>query len=222
MKYKILIALLFGNAAASSLCLLLNIHSVVMSGVAGVLLTPGGVLASFFFHTSDATPALAVLASNALVYSAAVFVVLVILPSSMSLATMRLVAIRLVAPTFVLLFLACIPAFNPLWSRGIDQLSKKENELRETFPVGMGLDQARALLRSRGIDFREQTETSETIILKQEDTSIIAQAEDLVMLARLETDASEFPCGYDIEVILLFGRDQRLKSQYVHHLRICP
>src|SRR5436190_4843431 len=101
MQYKILIALLFGNAVASSVCLLLNIHSVVVSVVAGVLLTPGGVLASVLFSASEVIPPLAVLAGNAVVYSAAALIALVVLPNSLGVAAMRHVATWLVAPTLL-------------------------------------------------------------------------------------------------------------------------
>jgi hypothetical protein len=104
----------------------------------------------------------------------------------------------------------------------MDQLSKSENELQEALPVGMELDQARAVLRSKGIDVHEETETSESLVLKREDTSITAEAGDRVISARLETDAAQFPCGYDIEVVLLFGRDEKMKNQYVRRLPVCP
>jgi hypothetical protein len=214
--------LLFGNAVASSVCLLLNIHSVVVSIVAGVLLTPGGVLASVLFSASEITPPQAVLAGNAALYSAVALIGLVVLPNSLGVAAMRRVAAWLVAPTLLLISLACVPAFNRLWPRGLDQLSKNEDQLREALPVGMGLDQARAVMRSKGIDFREQAEASETTVLERGNTSITAEPGDRVMSARLETNASQFPCGYDIEVVLLFGRDEKMRSQYVHRLRLCP
>jgi hypothetical protein len=72
------------------------------------------------------------------------------------------------------------------------------------------------------MDFHEETEASETVVLKREDTSITAEPGDRVMWARLETDASQFPCGYDIEVVLVFGPDEKIKDQYVHRSRVCP
>ncbi len=222
MKYKVLIALLFGSGAVSSICLLLNIHSLVVSVVASILLLPGGVLATFLFRASEITPPLAVLAGNALMYSAAAFIVLVVLPSSLSVAAMRLVTIRLTIPAMLLVGFACVPAFNPLWPRGMAELTKQEKGLQEALPLGMGLDQARAVLLSKRIRFQEGTESSETVVLKREDTSITAGAGERVMWGRLETDASQFPCGYDIEVVLVFGPDERIKDQYVHRSRVCP
>jgi hypothetical protein len=84
------------------------------------------------------------------------------------------------------------------------------------------MDGARAVLRSKGIQFQEKTETSQAVLLDRQDKSIPAAAGDRVISARLETEASQFPFGFDIEVILLFGPDDRLKDQYVHRLRSFP
>jgi hypothetical protein len=82
---------------------------------------------------------------------------------------------------------------------------------QDAIPIGIGMDGARAVLRSKGIQFQEQGETSQAIVLDRQDRSITA-AGDHVISARLETEASQFPCGYDIEVVLLFGPDERLKD----------
>ena len=68
----------------------------------------------------------------------------------------------------------------------------------------------------------EETETSQAAVINRSEKSITAAAGDRVISARLETEASQFPCGYDIEVVLLFGPDERMKDQYVHRLRLCP
>ena len=135
---------------------------------------------------------------------------------------MRLVATRLVVPVAILVGLACIPALNPVWPRGMAELTRQEKVLQDALPMGMGLEGARAVLRSKGIQFQEATETSQAVLLKRQDKSITAAPGDRVIPARLETEASQFPCGYDIEVVLLFGPDERLKDQYVHRLRLCP
>ncbi len=222
IKHKLLVALLSGGGIASSLVLLLNVPAQIVAVAAFMLLLPGGVLATLMSRSTEFTAPLTVLAANALVYSVLVFIVLVALSRAVSTATVRLLALRLAIPALLLIGLACVPAFNPLWPRGMDQLSRKENGLREALPVGMGLDQARTVLRSKGIDFREETETSETIVLNRDNTNVAAEAGDRVVSARLETNASQFPCGYDMEVVLVFGRDEKMKTQYVHRLRICP
>ena len=135
---------------------------------------------------------------------------------------MRIAAIRLLIPAVVLIGLICVPSLNPLWPRGTAELTGKVESVQNAFHVGMELENARAVLRSREIRFQEVAETSAMQILQEPGRSMTAAAGDRVLSARLETDAGEFPCGYDIEVVLLFGPDERLKDQYVHRLRLCP
>jgi hypothetical protein len=222
MKYKTLIALLSGSAAASSFILLLNVRSLMVSIVASILISPGAVLVAFI-HSSDQTDSpLAVLTANALVYSVIALIVVIVFCRKVTTATLRLVVIRLVIPALLLVALACVPAFNRLWPRGMAELTTQEKELREAFPVGMEVERARATMRAKGIDFYERTETSETVLLERGDTRVTAQPGDRVMSARLETGATQFPCGYDIEVLLLFGSDERMRRQYVHRQPLCP
>jgi len=130
--------------------------------------------------------------------------------------------IRLVFPVAILVGLVCIPRLNPLWPRDMAELTRQEKVLQDALPMGMGMDGAHAVLSSKGIKFQEETQTSKAAVVNRHDRSITAAAGDRVISARLETKASQFPCGYDIEVVLLFGPDQRLKDQYIHRLRLCP
>jgi len=223
-KYRIAVALLSGSGFASFVLLLLQVSpAAIISGVLGLFLTPGGVLADLLSRSKEFSPPLAVLAANALVYSAVALAAVLACGRSVSAATMRLAAIRLTGPVAILVCLACVPAFNPLWPRGMTELAKQERELQEALPLGTGLDHARAVLRSKGIQFQEEAETAQTVVLDDaKGKSITAVPGDRVVWARLETGASQFPCGYEIEVILLFGQDDRLKQQHIHRLRLCP
>lgn len=222
-KYKIAIALLFGAGFTSLLLLLLKASSAsAMSPLLSVLLLPGGILADSVLKPKEFSPPLVVLAANALVYSAVAYAGVLVFCRGVAAEKMRLATLRLRLPAAILVLLACIPMLNPLWPRGMKELTRQEKVLQDALPMGMGLEGARAVLRSKGIQFQEETETSQAVLLKRQDRSITGAVGDRVISARLETDASQFPCGYDIEIVLLFGPDQRLKDQYVHRLRLCP
>jgi hypothetical protein len=146
-----------------------------------------------------------------------------VLARSKGAETMRLAAIKLAVPVAFLVGLVCIPALNPLWPRGMTELASQEKNLREGLPVGMALEPARAFLRSQGIQFYENTEEKHGIILDDaKGATVTASPGDRVISARFQTAASQFPCGYDMQIVLLFGRDDKLKQQYVHRLRVCP
>jgi len=102
------------------------------------------------------------------------------------------------------------------------ELAIQEKSLQNALPLGMGLEESRAALRAKGIQFQEEPEKSPAILLSREDKNITATAGDRVISARFETEASQYPCGYDMEVVLLFGPDERMKDQYIHRLRLCP
>lgn len=118
--------------------------------------------------------------------------------------------------------LACIPAMNPLWPHGMADLAKQESELQTAIPVGTSLDQVRGVLNSKKIRFYETTEPSSGVILQNQQATITAESGDTVLVSRLQTEAFEFPCGYDMQIVLLFGRDLNLKERYIHRFRICP
>jgi hypothetical protein len=100
--------------------------------------------------------------------------------------------------------------------------AKQELGLQEALPVNMGLQDARSVLKAKGIQFFESIENSENIVFKGPDRQITAAAGDRVLFSRLQTSASRFPCGHDMEIILLFGQNEKLKERYVQRLPICP
>ncbi|HEY5027155.1 MAG TPA: hypothetical protein VIK39_02000 [Candidatus Angelobacter sp.] len=196
--------------------------SAVLSILTGVFLTPGGIVADLVVKPKEFSPPILILAANSLIYSAITYAGLSVLGRGLGAEKIRIATIRLVLPVAILVGMACIPRLNPLWPRGMTELTRQEKVLQEALPVGMQLEGARAVLRAKGIQFQEETEASQAVLLKRQGRSITAAAGDRVISARLETEASQFPCGYDIEVVLLFGPDERLKDQYIHRLRLCP
>lgn len=222
-KYKIPFSLLCGTGFTSLLLLLLNLSSIAaLSTLLSIFLLPGGIFADLAARSEDFGSPLLVLAINSLLYAIVVYGVVSVFGRGVTPRKARLATIWLVFPVVILGSLVCIPKFNPLWPHGMSELKIREQALQESLPVGIGLDDASAVLHSQGIQFQEETEMSQTVVLERRDKSIVATAGDRVISARLTTEATQFPCGYNIEVVLLFGSDQKLKDQYVHRLRLCP
>ena len=222
-KYRVAVALLCGAGFTSLLVILIKVS--MPSGIAlllSLLLLPGSAVAHLAVGSQEIGPPPLVLAANSIVYAGVLFVGLNIFARGVAAGKIRLAAARLVIPVIILTGLVCIPALNPLWPRGMMELRRQEKALQDALPVGMGMDGARTALHSKGIQFQEQSETSQAVVINRSDKSITAAAGDRVISARLETEASQFPCGYDIEVVLLFGPDERMKDQYIHRLRLCP
>lgn len=184
---------------------------------------PGGIVADLVLKPKEFSPPILILAANSLIYSAITYAGVSVLGRGLGAEKMRTAMIRLVLPVAVLVGLVCIPKLNPLWPRGVRELTAQQEALQGALPIGIELDRARAVLRSRGIQFYEETETAEKVVLDDGmGMRVTATPGDHVVSARLQTEARAFPCGYDIEVLLLFRPDQTMRQQYVHPLRICP
>lgn len=223
VKYRIPLALFFGAGLTSLLLLLLRVSpTAVLSVVMSMLLSPGWLLADVLFKHGEFSPPLAVLTANVFVWSGVAYIAISIFWRKASSATLRRTAMWLAVPAAILLGLACVPALNPLSPRGMSELTKQESELQTALPLGMELSRSRAILSSKGIQFYETTEPTDTVVLEREGRNLTAAVGDRVLSARFQTGASVFPCGYDMEIVLLFGRDDKLKQQYVHRLRVCP
>ena len=86
----------------------------------------------------------------------------------------------------------------------------------------MSLDRVRVVLNSKKIQFYESTEPSDGVVLQNPQATITAQSGETVLVSRFDTEAFEFPCGYDMQIVLVFGRDRNLKQRYIHRFRMCP
>jgi hypothetical protein len=51
---------------------------------------------------------------------------------------------------------------------------------------------------------------------------MMAQSGDTVLVSRFDTGAFEFPCGYIMQIVLVFGHDRNLKDRHIHRFRMCP
>jgi hypothetical protein len=134
----------------------------------------------------------------------------------------RRIAAWSVFPVAALAVLACLPSMNPLWPHEMADLAKQESELQAAIPSGMSLDQVRGVLDSRKIQFYESIEPSDRIILQNPQATITVQSGDTVLASRIQTEAFEYPCGYDMQIVLLFGHDRNLKQRYIQRFRVCP
>lgn len=225
-KYRIVLALLCG-AGFTSIVLLLTklLMPTDISLLLSVLLIPGSLVAVAIVKSQalGLGPPLLVLAADAVIYAAASFVGFStygrrrIAPEKM-----RLVSTRLVFPVAILVGLGCVPSLNPLWPHRMTELTKEERALQDALPLGIGLNGARAVLRSKGVQFQEWTAASTTVVLDRPYGTVSASAGDQVIAARLETDAFQFPCGYDIDIALVFGPDKKMEDQYVRRFPMCP
>jgi hypothetical protein len=139
------------------------------------------------------------------------------------LQPLRRIAGWSVLPVAVLATLACIPSMNPLWPHGMTELARQESDLQTAIPVGMSFEQVRGVLNSRKIQFYESAEQSDGIVLQYpQERTMTAQSGDVVLVSRFDTEAFEFPCGYDMQIVLVFGHNGNLKERYIHRFRMCP
>jgi len=221
-KYRLIPALLSGVGFTAGVTLLLNVPSPVVL-ILALFLAPGSVLASILFrvHTLGFGPPIPVLTLNALVYSSAAYLVLErwIRPN---LHTVKLALVFLAMPVVGLACLACIPSMSPLWPTGMSQLDERERTLREGLPTGSDLNSARGFLRGQGIDSYEYEAKSEETVLERGKLKIVAEPGDHILSAQVHTEAEEFPCGYRIEVVLVFDRQEKLKKSNVARFPLCP
>jgi hypothetical protein len=215
-KYSVLTAVLLGIGFAALVVLLLNIPDVNL--VATMLLLPGGFATSPFTRGEGWNYAIALLAANAFIYSS-LFLLFV---RHVNGAVLNRASARLSIPVLILSCLGCLPRLNPLWPHALNTLTRQEVELQSAIPLGITLPQARVVLSSRRINFQEEAEDSQKSVLSNRDAVMNAMAGDQVLVSRIQTEAHQFPCGYDLQIVLLFGRDDKLKERYIHRLRICP
>ena len=126
------------------------------------------------------------------------------------------------APALAFVFLACVPSLNPMWPRGMQRLAQEESELHDGLPVGSRLDQSRAFLRARGMEAHEEEVKIRQEIPRRNGSSFVVQPGDRLVSTRITTDAGQFPCGYAIEMGLVFDANGVLRENHIDRLRLCP
>jgi hypothetical protein len=218
-KYKIAVALLC-STGFTCLVPLLMLSAAILSVPLSILLLPGGIVADVIARPKLSAPLL-VLAANIVTYSPIAYAGVSLFAHGVATERMRLIIFRLLLPVAILAGLACVPKLDPLFPHGMVAMANQESELRAALPLGLEIEQARTILKSRGIKFQEEVEATSELVLKREDGTIVAAAGDRLISSRIQTEATQFPCSYDIEIVLLFGQNDRLKQEYVKRLRLC-
>jgi hypothetical protein len=219
--YRLILALLFGVGFTALSALLINIPSSGIAYLALLLLTPGGIVTSLLVRSQGLGSPLALLAANTFIYSVIAFVALrfwIRLDASKA----KRLAVGLIIPVLILAGVACMPSVSPISPRGMTQLADEEKILRVGLPVGSTLDVARAFLRSRSVNCHEYEISVEGPILYNAHAKIVAKPGDRLISAQIDTEAEQFPCSYHIEVVLLFGEDERLRDEYIERSPTCP
>ena len=218
-KYRVCTALLIGVGFVSTICLLLNIP--VANLFLLMLFAPGAIaIAALKFAEWDSITAL--LGANVVIYSALAFGLILVRFRGLPDETFKRFAVRMLLPVVVLSILACFPVLNPILPVGMAELARQERELQQALNPRINLQEARSVLKSRGIDFGEQVQQTEGLVFQGPEKLITAGTGDHVIVSRWQTSAATFPCGYDMEIILLFGPDEKMKNRYIRRFRICP
>jgi hypothetical protein len=215
-----ILSLLFGVAVASLLPILLNVPK--LEHKAAGLLIPGGILASLIASAELVPHPMLLLAANAIFYAMCLFGLCLAVRRWLRVRTVRVGAWAVGLLAVVLFAVACVPRFNPLWPHGMLQLRTREAELKKLVQPDMTIDQVRAALERESIPLNEETEDSAREVLRNRDTQIVAAAGDRLVFARFRTDAVQYPCGYDLQVVVLFAPDGKIKNRYIAAMPICP
>ena len=219
IKCRLLLAILCGVGFTALVALSLNIPSGIVL-VLSLFLAPGSLLSAMLLHTQYFGEPLIVLAFDACLYSFITYVTL--RRFRIGSQKERLAALTIVGPVLLVASMACIPAMSPLWPRGMLRLAEEEKSLKGGLPVGTSLDSARAFLVAQKVQTYDYEVRAEEPVLENAHARIVAKPGDQLVSARIETEAEQFPCGYVIQVALVFGPDRSLRERYIERSAVCP
>lgn len=195
------VSLLFGVMIASLLPILLDVASLERK--ADILLMPGGIFASLLAPAQMIPHPMLLLAGNAIFYALCLFGLCLAVRRRLPASAVRLSTWVFGFAALVLFVLACIPKFDPLWPHGVRELQARDAKLKSLIRSDMTIDQVRAALAQESIPFNEETEDSAREVLRNRNTQIVASAGDRLVFSRFRTDAVQYPCGYDLQVVVL-------------------
>lgn len=219
-KYEPLLAVLCGAGFTALIALLLNIPSPIVLPLS-LLLLPGSAFSALVFHTKELGSPIAVLVFSAIVYSLIFYLVLRRRSGFVSDKT-KLATQILAVPVIVVASLACIPSMSPIWPQGMEELEAREKKLRDGLPASLSIESARSFLQKQGVPTSEELARNDEVVVQVADKKITAGAGDTVISGQVLTDAMQFPCGFRIDVILVFGNDARLRQEHISRFRLCP
>src|ERR1700739_1404409 len=206
-KYRVCASLLAGVGFVSVLCLSLNIP--VANLFLSTLFAPGAIAIAVFRLGEWGSDA-ALLGANVFIYSVLAFGVILFRFRGLRGNELKRFTVRMLLRVVAVSTLACFPALNPMLPVGMAELAKQERELQQALNASVNLQEARSILNNRRVDFGERLQESDGLVFQGVDKQINARTGDLVIVSRWRTSAWSFPCGYDMQMILLFGPDEKL------------
>jgi hypothetical protein len=219
VDYRIPLALQCGVGLTAAVCLLLNVPGINLLLLA--ILIPGGIIMGRNLTLGDAPWSL--LAANAAFYSVLAFVLISLPLRRVAAARLNSISLWMALPVTVMACLVCIPRFDPLFPIGMAELSKQEATLQQALPLNTTLQEARAVLDAKSVRYYESMESHENVAFQRSDgTPVKAEPGETIISSRTPTSAFSFPCGYDMWVILVFGRDGKLRERHIHRFADCP
>jgi hypothetical protein len=124
-----------------------------------------------------------------------------------------LVAVCLAAGYFIYL---CFP-------HGYRQVEHLESRLEQLTTHGARIEDIRVGLSHEGIDYREWVQESTASLLSDgSGVKISANPGEYVISSRHPTEAWQFPCGEQLNIILVFDGRHKLIRRYIGRFHMCP
>jgi len=106
---------------------------------------------------------------------------------------------------------------------GYRQLEQLESRLEQLTQQGARIADVRAGLSREGIQYWEQVQESAAPLLSDgSGVKISANPGEYVISSRHPTDAWQFLCGEQLNIILVFDGQQRLIRRYIGRFHMCP
>jgi hypothetical protein len=125
-----------------------------------------------------------------------------------------------------MLVIACMAAGYFVYlcfPHGYRQLEHLESRLEQLTRQGAGIEDIRAGLSREGIEYREWVQESSAPLLSDgSGVKIAANRGEYVMSSRHPTEAWQFPCGEQLNIILVFDGQNRLIRRYIGRFHLCP
>jgi hypothetical protein len=213
-------SLFMGTAIASIVPILLNVPIVEELGA--ILLFPGGFLGSLISPGGLTTHPLVLMSANVIFYGLFVLVLCLSLRRHLRIKHF-FVSTRTEGVLAVLLFvLACVPRLNPLWPKGIAELHASEQELKDSIHRDMTIAEVRQILQRKSFTIVEDTQERDGQVFQNNGSTLQASAGDLIMFSHMRTNAVQYPCVYDLDVVVLFNSGGRIKQSHIAPAPVCP
>jgi hypothetical protein len=106
---------------------------------------------------------------------------------------------------------------------GYRQLEQLESSLERLTPDGARIEAVRAGLSHQGIEYSEWLqESAGPLLWDASGVKIAASQGEYVISSRHPTDAWQFPCGEQLDIILVFDAKKRLTRRYIGRFHMCP